>query len=354
MKTPTVNALVAFVLVMVERSCLVSVAALPQNLHSNIQDVNVDAGDTTISIADSNSNNSTLAEAEIATTNMTPRTSAPTSTANDTNDDAFQLSELQNIFSEAMRRIEAIVTGQVIDIPSIIAVGTEFIQRIQTTTSDPRSVIKQGTELVEAITGKMKEKGVEAGTVFAVDQSLKGALNIAGAVVPPMDGGEKKLKGCWLGEFIRLRKVPQTCKDLNKELVGLQCLDKCAEGFNAVGPLCWKGIEARTRGEVKWAECAPGHVKIAGLCYDKPCGPNFDKEFGAMCIATKCPPHAPHKCGRLCLGEGANCASFVGDLVNKGKDAALEAAQMDFAGAIGPVADMIRTLASFPQCFEKP
>ncbi|KAJ3091147.1 hypothetical protein HK102_001561 [Quaeritorhiza haematococci] len=259
----------------------------------------------------------------------------------------------QNFFSEVMNRVDGIISGQgVLDVNSIIAVGMEFIQRIQKATSDPQDAIKQGTELVDAILGKLREKNVEAGTVFAVEQSLKGALNIADAIIPPKE--EKKMKGCWLGEFVRFGKIPNHCSDPNKELVALQCLDKCAEGFTAVGPLCWRGIEPRMRGEAKWAECQPGHLNIAGLCYDKPCGNNFDREFGAMCIATKCPPSAPQKCGRLCLSEGVECGKFVGDLVDKGKDAVMEAAQLDIAGAIGPVADMIRTLASFPQCFEKP
>ncbi|KAJ3091148.1 hypothetical protein HK102_001562 [Quaeritorhiza haematococci] len=264
----------------------------------------------------------------------------------------FNLEDSQNFFAEAMRRVEGLITGQGIDIQGIIALGTGLIQRIQRAVSDPKDAIKQGTELVDAIVAKLREKNVEAGTVFAVEQSLKGALNIADAIIPPKE--EKKMKGCWLGEFVRLGKVPTHCSDPEKQRVGLQCLDKCPEGFKSVGPLCWRGLKPKTRGKPTWTECKPGHTKIAGLCYEKPCGENFDKQFGAMCIATKCPPHAPKKCGRLCLSEGMECGKFIGDMVDKGKDAALEAAQLDFAGAIGPVADMIRTLASFPQCYKKP
>jgi len=52
-------------------------------------------------------------------------------------------------------------------------------------------------------------------------------------------------------------------------------------------PICGKGLYLN---------------KDQNRCYPKTCGVG-DTEFSRFCIAHKCPPAFPYKCGRLCVAN---------------------------------------------------
>ena len=109
---------------------------------------------------------------------------------------------------------------------------------------------------------------------------------------------------CWLQAFRRGGGKPTRECPPGTEKSGALCYPPCEEGYNGVGPVCWKKMKPKGRGWGRIPKCVNNTVYHMGMCFHN-C-PSGYQQKGPLCAET-CPEHKPYKCGMLCTKDFAQC-----------------------------------------------
>lgn len=168
--------------------------------------------------------------------------------------------------------------------------------------------------------------GYPRGTVTGIYMTSDGGLTLENAVIPMsrMLPDHVQLVSADTATKIVLQYkvpygrgvgIPLTCSPDEEYDAGL-CYEPCREGYNGVGPVCWKEKQlsyGRGVGTVP-TDCGAGNELDAGLCYPK-CWEGYDG------VGPVCWSYMPLSYGR---GVGTiPCNIFTGDCCGKEYDAGL-------------------------------
>ncbi|MDX1693602.1 MAG: hypothetical protein R3208_07540 [Ketobacteraceae bacterium] len=95
----------------------------------------------------------------------------------------------------------------------------------------------------------------------------KSHLNVSGSLVKISDECDLDVVDPPQVAYGRGVGIPMSCASDEEYDAGL-CYEQCAEGYDGVGPVCWKQEASYGRGAGTVPNrCAPGHELDAGLCY---------------------------------------------------------------------------------------
>lgn len=112
-----------------------------------------------------------------------------------------------------------------------------------------------------------------------------GHLNVAGTLVQVSDECDNEVTPPPKVAYGRGVGVPMSCGSDQEYDAGL-CYQQCAEGYNGVGPVCWKEDASYGRGAGTIPTlCAAGEEMDAGLCYPV-CAEGYDG-VGPVCWSTR-------------------------------------------------------------------
>lgn len=118
-----------------------------------------------------------------------------------------------------------------------------------------------------------------------------GHLNVAGTLTQVSDACQNPVTPPPAVAYGRGVGVPMSCGSNQEYDAGL-CYQQCEEGYNGIGPVCWKEAASYGRGVGSVPNlCGPGEEMDAGLCYPV-CAPGYNG-VGPVCWSTK-----PHSYGR--------------------------------------------------------
>lgn len=112
-----------------------------------------------------------------------------------------------------------------------------------------------------------------------------GHLNVAGTLVQVSDECQNTVTPPPAVAYGRGVGVPMSCGSDKEYDAGL-CYTPCAEGYNGVGPVCWKQAASYGRGVGTIPTlCGPGEEMDAGLCYPV-CAQGYNG-VGPVCWSTR-------------------------------------------------------------------
>lgn len=115
--------------------------------------------------------------------------------------------------------------------------------------------------------------------------SGEGHLNVAGTLVKISNECDNEVTPPPKVAYGRGVGVPMSCSSSQEYDAGL-CYQQCNEGYNGVGPVCWKEDASYGRGVGTIpTQCAPGHELDAGLCYPV-CSSGYNG-VGPVCWSTR-------------------------------------------------------------------
>lgn len=112
-----------------------------------------------------------------------------------------------------------------------------------------------------------------------------GHLNVSGTLTQVSDECQNEVTPPPAVAYGRGAGVPMSCASGQEYDAGL-CYEQCAEGYNGVGPVCWKEDASYGRGVGTIPNlCGPGEEMDAGLCYPV-CAQGYDG-VGPVCWSTR-------------------------------------------------------------------